>query len=240
MSVDASMSAAFDRIAGRERDVVRAFIPGAQPENDDVARDSRGAAFTLDPLSVTLPDRSYVIVRGDEGRPLYTRDGSFQLRDGVLVDRSGRAVQGAGGAHSTTTEIRIDAIDAVLGRAQDVQLESDGSLTYEREVVDPRNGARSRERIVAGRIALARFPAATALPSADAEHVRAPSNVVPHIGAPNDGAFAPLSVHRRESAHVDLNASLDALREAYLSLDALASARRAQGDVEKNAMDLLK
>lgn len=91
MTVDAAMGAAFDRLASRERDAMRAFTPGATPENTDVAGAQR-IALTLDPLSVVPREGDYFVVGNRHGGRSYARDGSLALRDGELVDQTGRAV----------------------------------------------------------------------------------------------------------------------------------------------------
>jgi hypothetical protein len=212
MIVDAAMGAAFDRVEVREREARTVFEPA-------------------------LPDRAYAIVDDGRGQTLYTRDGGFSVRDGRVVDDSGRAVQGTTRAGSALGDLRIDGTDLALGRVRDLQVGVDGSVTYRREAIDPRSGSYGDETVVVGRIALARFPLATAMRPVDASHVGAPDGVVPHVGSADDGTFGPMR-SPRDGASVD--ASLQRLQEAYLALDALRAARVAQGGAEKNAMDLVK
>lgn len=238
MSVDAAVGAAFARLNARQADAARAFVPGATAVAPGDARDAT-TSFTLDPLSVALPDRAYAIVRGSGGDALYTSDGSFRLRGGTLVDAGGEAVQGVR-ADGSLAPIRVDAVDAATGQTASLHVEADGTVSYERATIDPRTGERARRRVVAGRIALARFPAASRMTPIDALHARGPRDVAPFVGVPNDGSFGALQPHRQTSSRVDLDAALIALKEAYLSLDALESARVAKDATVKGAMDLVK
>ena len=239
MTVDATIGAAFDRVASRERDAMRAFTPGAAPENTDVAN-GQTTAFTLDPLSIALPAGDYLVVEGDRGTGRsYTRDGSLALRDGTLVDATGRPVF-ASAVNGTLAPVTIDPIDLALHRYENLRIESDGSVVYQRSVLDPRTGARVDERVVAGRLALARFPAGTQPGVQDAFHVGAPPGVTPHVGVAGDASFGSLTPMRRATSSIDVDASLDKLREAYIALDALRAARSADGKVAKTVMDLLK
>lgn len=212
MTVDAAIGAAFDRVAIREREAQTSFDPA-------------------------LPDRAYAIVDDGRGGTLYTRESAFSIRDGRVADDSGRAVRGIARAGAPLGDLRVDPTDLALGRVRDLHVGEDGRVSYQREAIDPRSGAFALETVVVGRIALARFPAATALRPVDASHVRAPDGVVPHVGSADDGTFGPMSGAR---AGGDLDASLQRLQEAYLALDALRAARTAQSGTEKGAMDLVK
>jgi hypothetical protein len=63
--------------------------------------------------------------------------------------------------------------------------------------------------------------------------------VVPHIGTARDGNFESLRPFARESSGINLDLSLQRLEDAYLALDAIRAAGKAQGSVQKTAMDLL-
>jgi flagellar basal body rod protein FlgG len=251
MTVDASAGALFDRVAARERDAQRAFMPGALPENDDVASTDDAASASnnaraddaravSDPLSVGLPQNAFVVAVDERGNMLYTRDGSFHLQDGTLVDASGRAVQGYRQQNAPLAPIELDRIDRGLDRVNDVRVEVDGRLTYARTVVDPRSGERVQQRVTAGRIALARFPAGTALHPLDSIHAGSTGDVVPHIGMPGDGSFGSLEPSRLTRSHIDLDASLIKLKESYLVFDALRAARQVNASTQKTATDLIK
>lgn len=238
MSVDAAVGAAFARLNARQADAARAFVPGAGPVAPGDGRDET-TSFSADPLSVALPERAYAIVRGSGTNALYTRDGAFRVRNGTLVDAGGEAVQGVC-AEGGLAPIRFDPIDIATGAASGARVEADGVVSYERATIDPRTGERARRRVVAGRLALARFPAASRMQPIDALHSRGPHDVAAHVGMPGDGSFDALQPHRRATSQVDLDAALIALKEAYLSLDALESARMAKDATVKGAMDLVK
>ncbi|HTA37799.1 MAG TPA: hypothetical protein VK760_01925 [Candidatus Acidoferrales bacterium] len=237
MFLNGPLSAALDRIADRAADVRRAFDPGAIPDRDDVAA-SHAPSPALDPLSVAIPDGAYAVVAGTRGNG-YTRDGSFSIRAGHLVDSDGRAVLGTTNGGSVV-ELSIDPVDAALGRASNARVEADGSLAYDRWSIDPRSGAREAQRVVAGRIALARFPAGTKLERQRDGTVAAGPSIVPHVGAPSDGSFAALQTLRRTGSGIDVDASLARLKDAYKAFDALQAAQAAKGHLGKTAMDLLK
>jgi hypothetical protein len=94
--------------------------------------------------------------------------------------------------------------------------------------------------VIVGRLALARLPAGTLAERAGATHVVPPHGVTPVVGRPADGTFAALTTFARDLGRLDLAAGLQRLQEAYLSFDALLSARHARGDVDKTTMDLVK
>lgn len=186
MFLSSPLSAALDRITERAADVRRAYTPGAIPEHDDVATPATFFDFTLDPLAVAAPEEAYFIAADDTGRTTYTRNGAFTLRDGRLSDADGRAIVGARAPGEALAPLRLDPVDEALGRVRDARLERDGTLTYRRETVDPRSGAREEQRVVIGRVALARFPAGTRLESSDGSHGSAPPGIAPQIGMAGD------------------------------------------------------
>jgi flagellar basal body rod protein FlgG len=235
-----AMSAALDRIAERAADVRRAFAPGAVPHYDDVATSSDRSDFTLDPLSVAPPAGAYFVTLDARGRTIYTRDGSFSVRSGRLVDERGLPVLGRRAPNTPLDEMRIDPVDEALGRTNRIRIDGDGSLIYARETIDPRTGKRAQSRIVVGRVALARFPAGSRLDTADGRSFTAPPGVAPHTGFPGDGSFDALAPMRRAHSRVDLDASLIRLKDAYTAFDALAAAEHAKGRLEKTAMDVVK
>ncbi len=237
--IDAATQRALEQITARSQDVQQAFTPGAMPNFGDVAAEP-SSRVVLDPLSVAPPSDAYFVATDARGRTVYTRDGSFHVMDGMLVDAAGTPVLGFSAPGAALGELRIDPVDAALGRSLGMRIEQDGTLAYDRAVIDPRNGTREMERVTAGRVALARFPAASKVIAADAGQVMAPPGVVPHLGRAGDGNFAPLEPMRQTASRIDFDASLDRLEEAYVSFDALQAAHKAQGSLSKTAMDLLK
>lgn len=239
MLVSNATMRALDDIAVRERDVLQSYAPGATPSRGDVAQSAR-ADFALDPLSVAAPPNAYFIARDEQGRLLFTRDGTFSIRDGTLVDTNGRAVLGFPHDGAPLAPLRADTVDAALGLLGSAQIEANGSVTYERSTIDPRTGARHVERAAFGRLALARFAPGTKLQSIDPQHFAAPAHIVPHVGSAGDGNFDPMQPFARERSGINIDLGLQRLEDAYLALDAIRAAAKAQGNVQKTAMDLLK
>jgi hypothetical protein len=238
--IDTNVAAGLERIAARERDVRGAYEPGFTPEATDASRESR---ITRDdnPLSVAAPEGVYFTTAGADGRLRFTRDGSFTIADGVLSDRSGRPALGfAVGDRTRVAPLRVDPYDVALGRASNAHVDADGTFAYTRTSIDPRNGERRAERVVVGRVALARFPAGTLPVRLDGSAVAAPTGVSPSFGVPADGNFAPLHARARDLGRMDVIVGIEKMREAYESFEALRAANHARGSFEKTTMDLLK
>ncbi len=240
MFVNAGLSAALDRISERAADVRRAFTPGALPAHGDVATGASRQRFTLDPMSVSAPDGAYFIVAGQRDTRTFTRNGSFRFTDGHLVTEHGDPVLGRRSPGGPLEELTIDPVDAALGRVGATRVESDGSVAYVRMSVDPRTGRRSGASVPIGRVALARFPASTALRSDDGQSFSPPGGILPHVGVPGDSAFGSLTPNRREESRVDIDRSLERLKDAYVAFDALAAAEAAHGRFGKTVMDVVK
>lgn len=237
--IDPSFARLAENIQSRNVEILSALKPGFQPVHDDVRARPRVLAAN-DPLTVEAPPDARFIIAGAQGRQSYTREGTFVCRDGRLELPSGEAVLGYSGTDATLGEIRIARNDRLCGRVQHLRVERGGELVYERETLDPRNGLPQRERVVAGTLALARFPAGTeTVRSGNAE--RAPLGVAPHLGRPADGGFAALTLGRCELGELDLNTALARLHDAYQQLDAVAAATRAAHiGTAKTALDLVK
>lgn len=235
---NATMRAMSD-IASRERDVLQAYAPGANAEHGDVSQ-STGSTFTMDPLSAAPPADAYFITSDERGRLLFTRDGSFALKDGALVDQAGRPILGYRSDDGALEPLRADSVDAALGFTTSARVEADGSITYDRTTVDPRTGRREVQRATLGNIALARFTPGTKLQAVDPQHVAAPAGVTPHTGKAGDGNFGAITPFARTNSGIDIDLSLQRLQDAYLALDALRAAGKARGSIEKTTMDLLK
>lgn len=233
MMVNEGIERALDRIAARSEDVRRVFRPEGADFDPSASLDART------PLSAHAPDGAYFVTRDRDGRARYLRDGHFSLRDGKLVDASGAAVLGFAGEHDAALPLRIDPVDAALGRVRDARLASDGTISYDNELIDPRSGSLQRGRVIVGRVALARFPAATRMtPSSHGS--TPPVGVAPYVGRPGDGNFAALTPMRDEGSWSEFDRNLNRLEEAYLSFDALEAAHQAQLDARKSAMDTVK
>lgn len=239
MLISNAATRALDNIAARERDVMQAYAPGAMPERSDVAKDP-SSQRTLDPLCAAPPPDSYFVTGDDRGRMLFTRDGSFSIAGGTLVDEQKRPVLGYAQNGGPLVPLKADAVDLALGFANTAQIQPDGTVTYDRTTIDPRSGRREVQHASMGRLALARFAPGTRLNAVDPQHQAAPLGIAPHLGVAGDGNFGAVTPYAREESGIDLDAGLQRLQEAYLALDAIRAAGAAQGSVEKTAMDLLK
>lgn len=239
MFLNPSLSAALDRIAERAADVHRAFTPGGLPKNDDVASASP-STFTLDPLSVAAPADTYFVVRSSSGNTAYTRDGTFHIASGELLDAGNRPVLGARGPDAPLSPLCLDEVDNALDRASDVRIAADGTLSYARPAIDPRTGRREMQRVSVGRIAIAKFPAATKLRTEDGVASFSPEGVVPHVGMPGENGLPAVSPMSRNGSGVHIDESLARLKAAYVAFDALAAAETAKFRLGKTAMDLVK
>lgn len=239
MLVSNATTRALDEIGSRERDVLQAYTPGAMPEHGDVAKPAASQPQT-DALSVAPPADAYFVTSDDRGRMLFTSDGSFSFTNGTLVDAQGRPMLGYARDGAPLSALQADPVDVALGFARTAQVQSDGMVTFERTTIDPRTGRREAQRAIIGRLALARFAPGTKLQAVDPQHVSAPLGIVPHFGRAGDGSFGAVTPYAREESGIDLDLGLQRLQEAYLALDAIRAAGKAQGSVEKTAMDLLK
>lgn len=240
MFVNTATERSLDLISQRAADVYKAFTPGALPEHSDVETGAPQSRAVLDPLAVSAPGDDFFMTFDERGRTTYTRDGDFRLESGTLVGSNGRPVLGYSGNGTTPSELRVDPVDDALGRARNVHIEADGSVVYDRRAVDPRTGIAQTQRVSIGRLALARFPAATKLTNAGDGTIVPQPAIVPHVGRASDGNFGTLSPMRRDESRIDLNRSLERLHDAYIAFDALSAVHKAQGQTGKVAMDLLK
>jgi flagellar basal body rod protein FlgG len=237
--IDSATARALAEIAERARDLLRSGTPGFEPERDDVRGPSRIVPDS-DSLSVAAPPGAWFVTAESDGRRSYTRDGSFALRDGKLVTRGGGPVYGFSGESSASAPLAIDPVDASLGRARDARIEPGGTLAYTRTAIDPRTGAARPERVVAGTLALARFPAGSASVRRDADLLRAPAGTEPHLGRPGDGNFGGVATNSRDRGRFDFDLGLVRLQEAYTALAAARAVTSARGTFTRTAFDLVK
>jgi flagellar basal body rod protein FlgG len=238
--IDPATSAGLARIAARERDVMHVYDSGFIPEANDIAR--KGTVVpSVDPLCVAIPEGAFVVTPHPNGSLAYARDGALTIVDGELRAHDGGAVLGFGIVdRSRLVPLRVDPYDSAQGRVANARIEADGTFAYARTTIDPRSGERRSENVTVGRIALARFPAGTQPTRIDARHVAPPAGVRPEFGLPGDGGFAKLVTRSRDLGRVDIVASLEKMREAYVSFEALRAAHHVRGGIEKTAMDLVK
>lgn len=241
--ISAATTDALNRITARAQDVLRAYSAGGSATSNDSNIAPVQPRYAADPISVAAPANAYFVTQRADGLRTFTRDGGFVLEGGTLRTADGSAVLGYadGDARGAIpSALTLPARDVALGRCGDVRIESDGSVSYTRTTVDPRTTERGVERIVAGKIALARFPAGTQPVRVDDSRVAAPHGLAPHLGTPADGTFAGVATYARDMGSIDIDTSLDKLAEAYRALSALHAATKAGGGVERTAMDLLK
>ena len=240
--IGASPLDAYERVLSRAQDLRDAFRAGVTPINADV-RTAPNVVPSSDPLSVVPPPGAWFVTRGADGARAYERDGALSLESGVLRTRSGADVLGYPGGEARgaiPVPLRVPETDRALGRGAGARIEADGTVAYTRAAIDPRTGARNEERVVLGRVALARFPAGTQPVRLDGDRVAAPKNVVPHYGTPGDGTFAPLATASRDAGSIDVAAGVARLDEAYRAFEALGAAVHASARVQKTAVDLVK
>ena len=233
---------AYERVLSRAQDLRDAFRAGSVPLNDDVRTAARVTASS-DPLSVVPPPGAWLVTRGADGVRAYERDGALAIDNGVLRTRSGAEVLGYPGGDArgaVAVPLRIPDTDRALGRGADARVEHDGTIAYTRVAIDPRTGVRGVERMILGRIALARFPAGTQPARLDGARVAAPRGVVPHLGTPADGTFAELATFSRDAGTIDVAAGVARLDEAYRAFEALAAVMKSRASVQKTTVDLVK
>ena len=238
MMISSATVQALNEIDVRESELQAAFTPGADAIFSENATQA-SLEPDLSPLSVALQGNAYFVLRDVSGREMLTRNGVFAIVNGSLVDQSGTPVLGF--KHSDVlTPLTIDPIDNALDRVRNLHIDNKGELAYERMTIDPATRQTERSKVVVGKLALARFSAATRLHEIDPTHWQAPDGVPPHLGMPADGNFLTLATHARQRSRIDLLTGIDRLQESYMAFDALKAANTAQGRTEKIAMDLLK
>ncbi|HEY0613755.1 MAG TPA: hypothetical protein VGC96_03900 [Candidatus Elarobacter sp.] len=233
---------AYERVLSRAQDLRDAFRAGALPLNHDVQAGAH-VVPSSDPLSIVPPPGAWLVTRGADGVRAYERDGTLTLDDGVLRARDGAEVLGypGGASHGAIpVPLRVPEIDRALGRAAGARVAEDGTVAYERAAIDPRTGVRRAERVVLGRVALARFPAGTQPARLDATRAAAPPGVAPHLGTPRDGTFPALAAASRDAGTIDLVAGVARLDEAYRAFEALGAAVKSRASAQKTAVDLVK
>jgi flagellar basal body rod protein FlgG len=242
--IDPATARALADVAARAGDLLASYSPGFEPHDADVRDPVARATYANSPLSVAAPPDAYFIAADRGGRRAFTRDGTFSFVHGTLTATNGDPIlgyrPGVDPTHALPEPLRADPVDIALGRCTDLRLESDGTLAYTRQVIDPRTSERRAERASLGRIALARFPAGSAPTPIDANRLRPPLGVEPHLGMPADGNFTALATYSRDRGRLDLDRALVRLQEAYLALDALHAAQLSRDGIDKTALDLVK
>ncbi len=235
----APIADALARIEARAEDLQHLFEGGFEPGDARSMRATNALPY-LDALSVVAPDGAYFVALDARGRSTFTRAGEFSFDDGTLRGRDRTPVLGFRDGGASPVPLRADPVDIALGRVAGAAIESDGTLAYQRSVVDPRSGERRAERVAIGRLALARFPAGTQPLRRDPTHVVAPPGVAPTVGRAGENPFGRLTTFARDLGRLDPLAGLERLEEAYLSFEAMRAANFARGSLERGALDLVK
>ena len=236
--IDPAIGRLMDAVAARGEEISHWQMPGFEPVRGD-ARTPARSAMTFRSLDVAPPPDARFVFSDRAGRRIYSRDGGLHAADGKLVNAEGAPVLGYAPGSTMLGELHVDPAELALGRVHDLRIERDGSFAYSRTVVDARTAQRREERVCAGTVALARFPAGTQ-PVAAGFGERAPIGVEPHVGRPGDANFAYLETGRRDTGSLDLDRALALLHDAYQQLDAVTAARQAVLSGEKTVMDLVK
>jgi flagellar basal body rod protein FlgG len=242
--INSGPARALAELAARAQEMLHAYEPGYETQDDQI----RSATLarpksTNDPLSVSAPEGAYFMGVDPSGKRFFSRDGSFHIAGDSIAWSDGSPVLGFGPnaePGSAPTPLKVDSVDAALGRAADAHFEADGSVVYSRSVVDPKSGKSTVEKISVGSVALARFPAGTALPPLDGNRITQPPGVAAAIGKSGDAAFGPVAIKSRDVGSVDFEAGLNQLREAYLAVDAMSASDRVSDRDAHVAMDLIK
>lgn len=242
--INSGPAQALAELATRTQEMLHAYEPGYETQDDQI----RSATLARpkpsnDPMSAAAPEGAYFVGHDASGRTFFSRDGSFGVDGGKIAWPDGSAVLGypPGAAHDGKPQrLSVDPIDVALGRTKDAHVEADGSVVYSRSVVDPKTAKTSVERVEVGRIALARFPAGTALTRIGTTRIGSPGGVVPFIASPGEGTFGSLATKSRDLGAVDFEAGLNQVREAFLALDAMSASARVDDKDAHVAMDLIK
>jgi hypothetical protein len=242
--INSGPAQALAELATRAQEMLHAYEPGY--ETADVQIRSPKLARSepaLDAMSVAAPEGAYFVGQDPSGKTFYSRDGSLRISGRSIGWSDGSAVMGypAGSTPGTAPQqLRIDPVDTALGRVGEPHIEADGAVVYTRSAVNPKNGKARKERVVAGVVALARFPAGSALSPMSATRVAPPAGVTPAVSAPDAKTVGSLTPKARDLGSVDFESGLNVLREAFLALDAMSAASRIDDRDAHVAMDLIK
>ena len=241
--IDGVTAQALEQLDVRTEDVRHQFDPGYVPVLDEDRDPGTRAVNSLDALHTTAPKGAFYAGIDAHGRRFYTRDGAFNLQSYHLRMADGSAVLGYPAnaePGSAPQPLDIDQTDFVMNRVSDAKIGGDGTFEYTRKTVDPKTGAAKAERVVVGRLALARFPAGTRVEASEGNHVTAEASAEPTLGMPSTGDFAELLVHSDDRGGIDIQQGLAHLRDAFVAYSAIQSAKSAHGHTDKVVMDLIK
>ncbi len=242
--IDGVTAQTLEQLDVRTEDVRHQFDPGYIPVLDEDRKTTGTRAVnSLDALHTTAPQDAFYAGVDAHGRRFYTRDGAFDLQSFHLRTADGSSVLGYPANAKPGSEpqpLDIDRNDYVLGNVHDAKIGEDGTFEYTRKTADPKTGAETSERVVVGRLALARFPAGTRIEAADGVHVTARAGEEPTLGMPSTEGFGTLLAHSDDRGGIDIQQGLSHLRDAFVAYTAIQSAKNAHGHTDKIAMDLIK
>ena len=238
-----------------------AFTPGYRSKDNTLTVGSfTQTRPTISPLAAAAPADNWFVGVDNHGRTFYSRNGDFQFKNGQLTTPNGYTVLGfptvngkAGGKTTGPNDklpddtqngdleaLTADPVDVALGRVTNPHVEADGTVAYTRRIVDAKSKKGTDERVVMGKIALARFPAGTQLSSSDGVHMTPSNGVIASVGSPGKAGFSELMTHRVDRGSMDFAAGLAALRDAAERQKALQVATESGWHTSKITMDLLK
>ena len=242
--INSGPAQALAELATRAQEMLHAYEPGYETTDDQIRSATLARSEpALDPMSAAAPEGAYFMGVDSKGASFFSRDGSFGVQGTNVTWADGSRVLGyANGAapDGAPKPLKIDAVDSALHRVGEPHVEADGSVAYTRTTVDPTTGKSRDERVVAGRIALARFPAGSAGQPLSAHRLAQPAGVAPVVGSPDSAPFGKLTPKARDLGSVDFEAGLNQLREAFLALDAMSATSRVDDKDAHVAMDLIK
>jgi flagellar hook protein FlgE len=192
----------------------------AKPLETLAARTAPSASAT----SVAIDGPGWFIVES-AGHRCYTRLGDFRFDGhGTLVDSQGRIVLGLSLSSGDVAPIRRRG-------AQGASIDTSGVVSVD--------NARGRE--VAGRIALAIFPAPEHLRRIDGTSVRATSESgPPRIAAPGTPNIGTLKTYALENGLVDVAGDLEGMWRLQLRGETQAAAAAAGDSCERAALGLVR
>ncbi len=240
--IDSTTSSALDAIERSVSDMTGQYRAGYVPKLDeDRLQGSARTAPSLDPMHAVPPTDTYFVGVDALGRRSYSRDGALSIVDGKVTLPGGSIAMGyPQGSEGEPAPLALPSTDGTLNRAVGAHVEADGTIAYDRGVIDPKTQAKKTERVVVGRLALATFPPGTRIAAADGVHATVPAGVESRLGRPGQDGFGKIVPRADDRGGVDLQRGISHLREAYLAFSVLQSAHGARGKTDKTVMSLLK
>jgi len=244
--IDAGIAALQDEITARGNELYGWRVPGFEPIHDDIRTPPSSVPAPV-PSNVTrgamcvvaAPQGSRFVTLDAQGQYRYTRNGALTIVDGTVMTLEHRPLLGYMPGATTIGRLRLPMLDRIITPRQQLHVARDGSVSYDREVLDPRSGLQQIQRQRLGVIALARFPAGSE-PVSLGTYERAPLGIEPYIATPGTHGFEELLPDRLDRGGIDLQRALLHLQTAYERFDALLAERDIAQKNLGTAMDLVK